>query len=269
LLKDISRYTGKYQNDNSENSFILKTGYEIEKLRESALIVRDLLLQLHKIIKPGVNELDIAAFCENYIIIRDAKPFLKTEKLYPYAIMTSRNNIAFHGIPQNFILKEGDIITVDVVLQKNGWFGDGAWTYEVGSCDDQAGDLVSFSKKIVNKCVETLESSRNLISIAEVIKNECKKSCIRVIDEGAGHGIGLELHEEPQILFGSEAESISLKKGMVFTIEPVFTNSDEPLQYSDDGSAFVPSGFLAAQYEHMIAVTDNGIEILTARNPLF
>jgi len=120
LLKDISRYTGKYQNDNSENSFILKTGYEIEKLRESALIVRDLLLQLHKIIKPGVNELDIAAFCENYIIIRDAKPFLKTEKLYPYAIMTSRNNIAFHGIPQNFILKEGDIITVDVVLQKTG-----------------------------------------------------------------------------------------------------------------------------------------------------
>ena len=269
MLKDISLYTGKYRNKKSEDSYILKSDDEINKLRESAGIVRDLLLQLHKIIKPGINELDIASFCENYILIRDANPYLKTEGFYPHAVMISRNNIAFHGIPEDNILREGDILTVDIVLQKNGWFGDGAWTYEVGSCADSTRNLVSFSKRTIEKCISNLERSRNLISIAEVIEIECKNSPFRVINEGAGHGIGLGLHEEPQILFGTDAEPLSLKKGMVFTIEPVFTDSTDVIQYSEDGSASVPAGFFTVQYEHMIAVNERGIEILTSRNPFF
>lgn len=269
MLKDISLYTGKYQKNNRDELFSLKNDDEIDSLRESAAIVRDLLLQLHKIIKPGVNELDIAAFCENYILIRDAKPFLKTEGLCPFAVLISRNNVAFHGIPENVFLKEGDIVTVDVVLQKNGWFGDGAWTYELGVCADLARELVSFSREIIHHCVSALEKSGDLLSVANVIEDSCRQSPFRVIEEGAGHGIGLGLHEEPQILFGSDATSIPLKKGMVFTIEPVFTNCREKLIFSEDGVASVTSGFLTAQYEHMIAVKGDGLEILTDRKQLF
>lgn len=220
---------------------------------------------MHKVVKPGTNELDIAAFCENYIILRNANPFLKTEKIYPYAVHISRNNVAFHGIPKNQNLRVGDIVTVDVVLEKDGWFGDGAWTYLVGSCSEEANKLISFSRDIVYQCVSSIEKSGDLSSISSFIKTSCEQSNFRVLDEGAGHGIGKSLHEDPEILFGQGGMSIPLQIGMVFTIEPVFTNCGEPLFFEEDGAAFVKTGFLAAQFEHMVAVSDGGIEILTDR----
>ncbi|MBI9100405.1 MAG: type I methionyl aminopeptidase [Spirochaetaceae bacterium] len=269
MLKDISLYTKKYQKKISSESIILKTTKEIDHLRESAHIVRDLLYQLHKIIKPGTNELDITSFCENYITLREADPVLKTSGLYPHAALISRNNIAFHGIPSDMILREGDIITIDVVLVKNGWFGDGAWTYEVGQCHPSLRELVHFSHEIIYKCVTALEDTYDLSSIAGIIEKNCRSNKFRVLEEGAGHGIGRQLHEEPQILFHSKAESVPLKKGMVFTIEPVITNSPEILEYTDEGEAYVPSGYFTAQFEHMVAVNDRGLEILTNRNLLF
>jgi methionyl aminopeptidase len=266
LLLDISHYTKKSPQNKCTGSFILKSEGEISLLRESAYLVRDLLLQLHKIIKPGVNELDIASFCENYIIIRGAEPVLKTEKIYPYCILISRNNIAFHGLPEDYILKEGDLITVDVVLLKNGWFGDGAWTYEVGDCSEEVKKLNQFSNNLIYKTVENLKKLWNISAIGNFIESECKNNNYRVIDEGAGHGIGRSIHEDPHILFNRESESIELQTGMVFTIEPVITNSTETLQFSDTGVAFLNDKSYVSQFEHMIAVNDSGIEILTDRN---
>jgi len=227
------------------------------------------LLQLHKIIKPGINELDIASFCENYMLIRNAVPILKTEKIYPYCILISKNNIAFHGIPENYILQDGDLVTVDVVLQKNGWFGDGAWTYIVGSCSSDLTKMVSFANDLIYKAVDSLKETLNLNIIGNIIEKECKKNNFRVLKEGAGHGIGQSIHEEPQISFNGESESIPLQTGMVFTIEPVITNSTLPLEYDHYGTAYLDVDSYAVQFEHMVAVNDWGIEILTERKPFF
>ena len=238
-------------------------------MREAGHLVRDLLIQLHKIIIPGVNELDIVSFCENYILIRGADPVLKTGNIYPYCILISRNNVAFHGLPEDYQLLDGDVITVDVVLQKNGWFGDGAWTYIVGEGSESLKEIVRFSNEIIFKAVDLLKKTGDINAIGKLISRECELSDYRVLEEGAGHGIGRSIHEDPQILFTSEADSIELKPGMVFTIEPVFTNSTQRLQYRADGAAFVEEGCYAVQFEHMIAVNDWGIEFLTGRDPKF
>jgi methionyl aminopeptidase len=238
-------------------------------LRVSAHLVRDLLLQLHKIIIPGVNELDIASFCENYILIRGAEPILKTSGMYSHSVMISTNNVAFHGIPKDSKLKTGDLVTVDVVLLKDGWYGDGAWTYEVGHCSNEMKELVQFSQTLVYKCVETLEKERDVSSLGTLISSECRKRGLRVIDEGAGHGIGRLIHEEPLVLFQPHTESIPLQSGMVFTIEPVITNNDAKIEYNVDSEAYLPQGSMTVQFEHMVAVNDWGIEILTDREPLF
>lgn len=265
MLKDISRFTEKSQNKSDSVTPVIKTRDEIAKIRDSAGIVRDLLIQLHKVVKPGVNERDIASFCENYILLRNARPFLKIENIFPYAVNISRNNVAFHGIPQDRQLVEGDIVTVDVVLEKDGWFGDGAWTYSVGTCSTEADDIINFSRDLVYKCITSIESSGDLSSLVSVIDDECRQSHFRVLYEGAGHGIGRELHEDPEIIFGLEARSIPLRRGMIFTIEPVFTNCKKSLSFASDGTAYVPEGFLTAQFEHMVAVGDGGLEILTDR----
>lgn len=224
---------------------------------------------MHKIIVPGVNELDISTFCENYILIRGAEPVLKTGELYPHSVLISRNNVAFHGIPRDIFLSEGDVVTVDVVLMKNGWCGDGAWTYEVGRCSENLKKLVQFSKELIYKCVESLNKVRDLSVIGSVVCEQCSIHGYRVIDEGAGHGIGRDIHEEPQIIFKPESLSIPLKKGMVFTIEPVIANSVNPLKYNSSGEAYLSEKDLAVQFEHMVAVNERGIEILTERDSLF
>lgn len=238
-------------------------------LKEAAHVVRDLLQQLHKVIKPGINELDIASFCENYMIIRNVEPVLKSGGYCSSAVHISRNNIAFHGIPSDSVLKDGDIVTVDVVLRRKGWHGDGAWTYKVGQCSEQASRLVDFSKNLVARCIGAIDKECNISAMVPLIKKECELKGFRVLEEGAGHGIGLILHEDPQILYNSEAQSIPLKEGMVFTIEPVFTDSFGNLSYSEDGVAAVEKGFATSQFEHMVAVNRNGLDILTGRHTLF
>jgi len=269
LLTDISHITENCPEISAIDFVYLKNTEEVAKLKESASLVRDLLLQLHKIIKPGICELDIVTFCENYMLIRGADPVLKTKNIFPSPISISKNNVAFHGIPENSILVDGDIITVDIVLLKDGWYGDGAWTYIVGESCESTQKLVQFSSDIIFQAVKRLEITKDLASIGEVINEECEKSGYRVINEGAGHGIGQSLHEDPQILYSNNTESFEIIPGMVFTIEPVIADNNKKLQYCNDGAAFLEAGSLTAQFEHMIAVNNTGLEILTSRNPFF
>ncbi len=269
LLTDIS-LTIEDCRENCEIELIfLKSENDLQQIRHSAYLVRDLLIQLHKVIKPGINELDIASFCENYILLRGAEPVLKTGKLFPSAVSISTNNIAFHGVPQNSILKDGDIVTVDVVLNKDGWYGDGAWTYVVGDCSDKIKSLVQFASDIIYEAVESLRESEDLASIGNIVTSRCDELNFRVLSEGAGHGIGRSLHEDPQILYTGSYETMKILPGMVFTIEPVITDSNSELKYNNDRSAYLPKGSHAAQFEHMVAINNSGIEILTCRKSLF
>lgn len=268
MFKDICRFTRTSSNRNSAE-IPLKSEEEIQFLRESAALVRDLIIQLKKIIKPGINELDISSFCENYILLRNGDPVLKSDGLFPYAVLLARNNEAFHCMPQNRFLEEGDILSVDIVLKKNGWYGDGAWTFEVGQCSQEIHRLVEFSSQLIRECVVKLEEHRDFASLGKWIFDRCYQEGFRVIEEGAGHGIGQSLHEDPLVLFSLDAEPLKVEKGMVFTIEPVITNYMGKLTYDSEGGAYVKEGYYASQFEHMIAATEKGLEILTDPLTLF
>lgn len=262
MIKDISLCIGPLWKRKGPHEIHYYSPEEQICIGESAALVRDLLYQLGKIIKPGINELDIDIFCENYIILRNAEPYLKTSGLYKHTVLISRNNKAYHGIPESYILKEGDIVTVDVVLTKKGWFGDGAQTYKVGRCDNKVVELVDFSQRIIFKAVDYLKGRDNLNELGKYIHKMCNEEGYRVIEEGAGHGIGRSLHEEPLSTYNQEPESCPLKRGMVFTIEPVITNSREDIYYGDEGTAYVAEGCFASQFEYMVAVQANGVKIL-------
>ncbi|MBN2659123.1 MAG: M24 family metallopeptidase [Spirochaetales bacterium] len=260
-MRDISLCTGPSQKKNTE--FNCYSSEERLSIAHAAALVRDLLRQLDKIIRPGVNELDIDIFCENYIILRNGIPFLKESGLYGCSVLISRNHKAYHGVPENYFLKEGDIVTVDVVLTKDGWFGDGAETFEVGKCSADVSRLVRFSKQIIFDAVNFLERERNLDLLGDFIGRLCRENGFRVLEEGAGHGIGKELHEAPLIQYVTTGVPFILRTGMVFTLEPVITNWNGDLYYDENETALVHPGFFASQFEYTIAVNDGGLEILT------
>jgi len=262
-MKDISLCTGPSQNQRLRLDINYYSKEERGEISRAASLVRDLLRQVGKIIKPGINELDIDIFCNNYILLRGGDPFLKSSGLYQSSVLISRNNKAFHGIPEDFILGEGDIVTVDVVLRKNGWFGDGAETFEVGACSEDLSRLVRFSREIIFDSVKVLEVKRDLDILGDFIKGQCQGEGLRVLEEGAGHGIGRELHEEPLVCYVSTGEPCPLKPGMVFTLEPVITNCPSTLFYDERETALVEKGFYASQFEYTIAVHEDGLEILT------
>lgn len=268
-MRDICHCTGKSALSDRPDNFSLKSEDEISCLRDSAFIVRDLFIQLKKIVRAGMNELDISIFCENYILLRNAEPFLKSSGMFSSAVLISRNNKAFHGLPEDHRLHEGEIITVDVVLKKNGWFGDGAWTYEVGTCRTEVQNLVGFSRKIIYEYVDILRNGGSFRDAAEHLERRSTEEGFRVIGEGAGHGIGRDYHEEPVILFTPESSDDKVVPGMVFTVEPVITDYCGKLMYSTDGTAFVDPGYLSSQFEHMVAYGPEGLEILTDPLTLF
>lgn len=269
MIRDIFLSTGKSGQGRQDGEINIRNGEEIQQLREAAAIIRDLFIQLKRVIKPGVNELDISVFCENYILIRNADPVLKSSGFSSNAVLVSTNNRAYHSQPEDRVLKEGDIVSVDVVLCKNGWFGDGAWTFEVGNCSAYAHRLVDFSRKIVYECVHELNRSRDFSSAGSLVSRRCVEEGFHVVREGAGHGIGKELHEAPLIGFSGESAREPIREGMIFTIEPVITDYPHELSYEDDGAAFVPPGYLASQFEHMVVAGPEGLEILTDPLTLF
>jgi len=262
-MKDISLCTGPSQNQQLRLDINYYDREERDEISKAASLVRDLLRQVEKIIKPGVNEQDIDIFCNNYILLRGGDPFLKSSGLYESTVLISRNNKAFHGIPEDHVLEEGDIVTVDVVLRKNGWFGDGAETFEVGKCSEELSRLVRFSKEIIIDSVRVLEEERNLDVLGDFIKEHCEKEGFRVLEEGAGHGIGRDLHEEPLVRYVSTGEPCQLKTGMVFTLEPVITNCPSALFYDKRETALVKKGYFASQFEYTVAVHEEGLKILT------
>ncbi|MBB6479100.1 M24 family metallopeptidase [Spirochaeta isovalerica] len=261
-MRDISLCTGPSREEHERGEISYYSREERFYISQAAALVRDLLRQLEKIIKPGVNELDIDIFCENYILLRNGDPFLKSSGLYEYSALISRNNKAYHGIPENYVLREGDIVTVDIVLRKDGWYGDGAETYPVGNCPPEIMDIVRFSKEIVFDSVKILEQKQDLDVLGDFISEKSREIGLRVLQEGAGHGIGRELHESPLVQYVTSGRSCPLKPGMVFTLEPVFTNCPYDIFYDELGTAMVREGFVASQFEYTVAVQEEGLEIL-------
>ncbi|MCK4401461.1 type I methionyl aminopeptidase [bacterium] len=243
-----------------------KSAEEIELIRASCQLTAQTLNYISEHIKSGISTLYLDGLAEDYIRSFDAVPSFLGYKGYPNTICASVNDMVVHGIPRkNKILREGDIITVDVGVCKNGYYGDKAITYPVGDISSLAGKLVEVTKKALDIGINEAVENNRLGDIGNAIQTYVEKQGFSAVRDFVGHGIGSSAHEDPQVQhFGKSGTGLTLKKGLVIAIEPMINaGSYQTKVLSDKWTAVSSDGSLSAQFEHVVAITDNGTEILT------
>lgn len=244
----------------------IRTKAQINKIKEAGKIVAACHENLRDFIKPGITTMDIDRFVEEFISSHGARCAQKGYQGYPYASCTSVNDEICHGMPSGYILKEGDIIKVDMVAEKDGWMGDSAWCYAVGKISLEAKKLMEVTKTCLDLGILQSIDGNRLGDIGFHIQSHVEKNGYSVVREFTGHGIGMDMHEDPAILhYGQKGRGMRIREGMVFTIEPMINQGGHEL-YVDQvngWTAYTRDGSLSAQYEHTIAIGANGPEILT------
>jgi methionyl aminopeptidase len=243
----------------------IKTDGQIEKMKKAGVIVAECHKALSKMVSAGITTLELDKFVEQFLQDRGAKPAQKGYMGYPFATCTSVNHEVCHGLPNRKPLKNGDIITIDFVVNLDGWLADSAWTYGIGSISPEAQRLMKAAKKALYKGIEQAQVGNRLGEIGNAIQSYAERKGYSIVREFIGHGIGRKIHEEPQVHHVGERNSgIKLKEGMVITIEPIFNQGLPFITMGSDGwTALTFDGSLSAQYEHTVAITKNGPLILT------
>ena len=246
----------------------IKSEREIELMRHAGLLVS----RMHQFIKPyvkeGISTYELDQLCEKFILDNDAVPSCKGYEGYPAALCTSVNQVVVHGIPRkDQVLKNGDIITIDVVIGYKGYQGDAAWTYAVGEIDSDKKYLMEHTEKALYKGIEMVKPGNRIGDISAAVQEYAEKHNLGVVRELCGHGIGREMHEDPQVPnYGIPNTGARLKPGMVICIEPMLTfGARNVALMDDDWTVITQDGSCAAHYEHTILVTEDGYEILTPR----
>ena len=247
---------------------ILKSEKEIQAIRKSCLIVAKVLAELEQMIEPGISTKDLDAFAEKKAKEMGAVPAFKGYRGYPASLCTSINEEIIHGIPSSRILKEGDIIGLDFGVVYEGYYGDAAVTYPVGEITPEAKALIDTAKQSFYRGFEQVREGRRISDISHAIQKCVEAHGFSVIRSFVGHGIGLSLHEEPQIPnFGSPGSGPKIKKGMVLAIEPMIAAGDWKVEIREDNwTAVTKDGSLSSHYEHTVALTQEGAEILSVWN---
>ncbi|WP_352420689.1 type I methionyl aminopeptidase [Proteiniborus sp.] len=247
---------------------IIKTPEQIEKMAEAGRILTACHRELRKIIRPGISTMEINHFVDEFIQSHGAKAEQKGYKGYPFATCASVNDEICHGFPTQIPLHEGDIVTIDMVVNLNGWLADSAWSYPIGQISEQAKKLLKVTKECLYIGIEKAVIGNRLGDISHAIQVNAESNGFSVVREFTGHGIGNEMHEDPQVLhYGLPNRGARLCEGMVFTIEPMINLGSYNLTIDENGwTARTADGCLSAQYEHTIAITKNGPLILTEQD---
>lgn len=244
---------------------ILKTKEQIEKMNRAG----DLLAECHRriadMIKPGITTQEIDQFVERFLVQRGAYPEQKGYRGYPYATCASVNDVICHGFPSSEPLKDGDIVTIDMVVNLDGWLADSAWSYSVGNVSEEAQHLLDVTKKSLYLGIEQAIVGNRVGDISHAIQSYAEAQKLSVVRQFVGHAIGQSMHEEPQIPhYGPPHRGPRLKEGMVITIEPMLNLGTFHCKIDADGwTARTADGKWSAQYEHTIAITKDGPMILT------
>ena len=244
----------------------LKNKDNIQKMREAGKILSACRHEIGNMIKPGVSLDEIDKFAEKFIIDHKAYPEQKGYYGYKYATCLSVNDVVCHGMPSNRRLEDGDILSVDMVVNLNGWLADSAWTFGVGNVSKEAQKLMDVTKECMFRGIEMAQKDNRLGDIGYAIQTYAEENGFSVVRDYIGHGIGKEMHEEPEVHHvGRKGSGIRLCEGMVFTIEPMINAGGYKVITSkkDSWTVSTADGSLSAQYEHTIAITDNGPVILT------
>lgn len=246
---------------------ILKSQREIELIRNSSELVAEALEIVKEMIKPGITTQDIDEEIQEFLVKNRAKAAFRGYKGFPRSICTSINDEVVHGIPSSErYLKSGDIISLDFGIYMNGFYGDAAITLPVGEIDPEAQELLKVTKEALYKGIEQLREGNRLSDLSHAIQQHVEKNGFSVVKAFVGHGIGGELHEDPQIPnFGEPGRGPVLRKGMVFAIEPMVNMGGSEVKVSSDNwTAVTLDGSLSAHFEHTVAITENGTEILSS-----
>jgi methionyl aminopeptidase len=244
---------------------IIKSPREIEQLKRSNAMVAEVFEKLRGMIVPGITTRELDQVAEEFILLKGARPAFKGYRGFPATLCISINDEVVHGIPGQRRLKEGDIVSLDVGVNYIGYFGDAAITLPVGEVDPEAKRLLEVTKKALYIGIEKAKAGNRLFDISYAIQNWVESHGFSVVRDFVGHGIGRELHEEPQIPnFGTPHQGPRLEKGMVFALEPMVNEGTHEVRVLSDGWTVVTAdGKRSAHFEHTIAITDDGAEILS------
>lgn len=244
---------------------ICKTPREIEIMREAGRIVALTHQELRKHISPGVTTKELDVIAEDYIRSHDAIPSFKGYNGFSGSICASVNNELVHGIPGGRILVEGDIISIDIGAKFNGYHGDSAWTYPVGKIDDETQRLLDVTEESLFKGLNEAKPGERLSNISHAIQKHVEANDFSIVREYVGHGVGQDLHEDPQIPhYGPPNKGPRLKPGMVLAVEPMVNAGSRYVKtLADDWTVVTIDGKVCAHFEHTIAITETGFEILT------
>ena len=244
---------------------ILKQPDEIAKARASNRIVAEVLSVLREKVKPGVTTLELDQIAERTAEKRGAMPAFKGYRGYPYALCASINEEVVHGMPSKRVLMEGDIIGLDFGVYYQGFYGDSAITLPVGRVNAGAARLMEVTEKSLHDAIRQTCAGNRLGDISAAVQTTVEAAGFSVVRDFVGHGIGRQMHEDPQIPnFGKKGRGIELKAGMIFAIEPMVNEGDYRVKILADGWTVVTEdGSLSAHFEHSVAITDNGPEILS------
>lgn len=247
---------------------ILKTAEQIEKMRKAGEILASVHKEIEKMIRPGITTLEIDEFVEKYLEERGATAEQKGYQGYPFAICASVNDEICHGFPRNEKLKEGDLVTIDMVVNLDGWLADSAWSYPVGKMSDEAQKLLDVTKQALYLGIDQAKVGNRLGDIGYAIQEYVESQGFSVVKDFVGHGIGKDMHEDPQVLhYGTPGRGARLMEGMVITIEPMVNTGDYRMKIIENGwTAKTVDKSLSAQYEHTLAITKDGPLVLTEQN---
>lgn len=244
---------------------IIKTEEEILKMKKAGEILANVHKEIAKMIKPGITTMEIDTFVEKYLEERGAYPEQRGYQGYPYAICASVNDEICHGFPRKSPIVDGDIVTIDMVVNYDGWLADSAWSYGVGNLSETASKLLDVTKKSLYIGIEKAVIGNRIGDISHAIQEYVESQGFSVVRDFVGHGIGKSMHEDPQVPhYGNPGRGIRLTEGMVITIEPMVNVGTFRLKVDDnEWTARTLDGKLSAQYEHTLAITKDGPLIIT------
>lgn len=244
---------------------ILKTPEEIGKMRAAGKILAACHREIAGMLRPGVTTWEVDQFVERFLESHGATPEQKGYHGYKYATCASVNDVICHGFPRMEPLKDGDIVTIDMVVNLDGWLADSAWSYGVGNISEKADKLLKAAKESMFRGIAQAVPGNRIGDVSHAIQVYAESHGYSVVRDFIGHGIGSEMHEGPEVPhYGPAGKGPRIKEGMVFTIEPMLNTGSYRSKVDADGwTARTVDGSLSAQYEHTIAITAAGPVILT------
>jgi len=243
---------------------IYKTNEEIELLKLSSLLVGKTLAEVAKLIKPGVTSLQLDKVAEEFIRDNGAIPGFLGMYDFPNTLCTSVNDAVVHGIPDDKPLQDGDIISVDCGTLMNGFYGDAAYTFEVGEVKPEITRLLDVTKECLKRAIEQAVVGKRIGDIGFAVQNYAEENGYGVVRELVGHGLGRDLHEEPQVPnYGKRGTGLQLKEGMVIAIEPMINMGNRNIKQLDDGTVLTSDGLVSAHFEHDVAIRKGKAEVLS------